>query len=154
MELVEIFNIICQNIEPMWNSQLCHIIVLTLVIFISFLCVGKGVLYYLLKRKNKTEHHWRQKYCQLQNYQPDYFLAYLLCWRQSNCRCWVQFSLYHYFLYRHFWLILEINTKASSHSRTRTKWITLFKCSPCFLSSCFSLHCGLSDSKLLPTTRN
>lgn len=61
MELVEIFNIICQNIEPMWNSQLCHIIVLTIAIAICFMCVGKGVLYYLLKRKNKTEHHWRQK---------------------------------------------------------------------------------------------
>ena len=61
MELVEIFNKFCKNIEPIWNSQLCHIIVVTLAVFICFLCVGKGVLYYLLKRKNKTEHHWRQK---------------------------------------------------------------------------------------------
>lgn len=61
MELVEIFNKFCKNIEPMWNSQLCHIIVLTIAIAICFICVGNGVLYFLLKRGNKTEHHWRQK---------------------------------------------------------------------------------------------
>lgn len=61
MELVEIFNKFCQNVEPILNSQLCHIIVLTLAVFICFMCAGKCVLYYLLKRKNKTEHHWRQK---------------------------------------------------------------------------------------------
>lgn len=81
MELVEIFNIICQNIEPIWNSQLCHIIVLTLAIFISFLCVGKGVLYYLLKLKNKTEHHWRQKILPITELSTGLFLGVFVVYK-------------------------------------------------------------------------
>ncbi len=61
MELVEIFNIICQFVESLCKYQLIRIIIMILLHTIGLLLLGKGVLYFLLKRKNATEHHWNQK---------------------------------------------------------------------------------------------
>ena len=61
MELVEIFNIICQFVESLCKYQLIRIIIIVLLHSIGLLLLGKGVLYFLLKRKNATEHHWNQK---------------------------------------------------------------------------------------------
>lgn len=61
MELVEIFNINSLDVESIWNSQLCRIIVMTIAIIIGCICVGQSSLYFLLERKNKSEHHWHQK---------------------------------------------------------------------------------------------
>lgn len=61
MELVEIFNIICQFVESLCKYQLIRIIIIVLLHSIGLLLLGKGVLYFLLKSKNATEHHWNQK---------------------------------------------------------------------------------------------
>lgn len=61
MELVEIFNIICKFVESLCDYQLIRIIFMILLHTIGLLLLGKGVLYFLLKRKNATEHHWYQK---------------------------------------------------------------------------------------------
>ena len=61
MELVEIFNIICKFVESLCDYQLIRIIIMILLHTIGLLLLGKGVLYFLLKRKNATEHHWHQK---------------------------------------------------------------------------------------------
>lgn len=61
MELVEIFNIICQFVESLCKYQLIRIIIMVLLHAIGLILLGKGVLYFLLKRKNATEHHWHQK---------------------------------------------------------------------------------------------
>ena len=61
MELVEIFNIICKFVESLCDYQLIRIIIMILLHTIGLILLGKGVLYFLLKRKNATEHHWHQK---------------------------------------------------------------------------------------------
>ena len=61
MELVEIFNIICKFVESLCDYQLIRIIIMILLHTIGLLLLGMGVLYFLLKRKNATEHHWHQK---------------------------------------------------------------------------------------------
>lgn len=61
MELVEIFNIICKFVESLCDYQLIRIIIMILLHTIGLLLLGKGVLYFLLKRKNATELHWHQK---------------------------------------------------------------------------------------------
>lgn len=58
MDLVEIANINSQNVESWCDSRECLIVIFILAIIIGWFCVEKGVLYFLLNRKNKTEDHW------------------------------------------------------------------------------------------------